>query len=661
MCGICGAINLRGEPIPDLPARLEVMNDLIAHRGPDDAGTWAHERGHVGFGHRRLSIIDPSPAGHQPMRDEAGRWLTYNGEVYNYPELRAELGGSWRSGTDTEVVMRAHDRWGAEALGHLRGMFAYAVWDEAEQELLCVRDRFGIKPFYYAQVGDVLYFASEPKALLPFLPAIETDLEGLKDYLAFQFCLAGKTLFKGVRELLPGHFLRVRGGIAQPSRYWEVYYDLDFDHTAKYYEERIESLLAESVNLHLRSDVPVAAYLSGGLDSSTVASLASGSSSERMKAFTGLFPEDDRYDESAYARDLAEWRDLDLREVEIGVDDFLGTIEDVVYHMDYPAAGPGSFPQYMVSQAASREAKVILGGQGGDEIFGGYTRYLIAYFEQCIKAAIDGTTQGGNFVVTYESIIPNLVALQNYKPLMKEFWRDGLFEDLDARYFRLINRAPQLSGEVDFDALGDYSPFETFKTIFNGDNVGHESYFDKMTHFDFKTLLPALLQVEDRVSMAHGLESRVPLLDHELVELAATIPADVKFSDGNMKHVYKRATRSMVPESIANRTDKMGFPVPLQEWMRGPAREFVTDVFAGERARGRDIFDNGKVLAGLERENRFGRQTWGLLCLELWQRAFHDREQSFKDLLTQKGTTNESPDHRGSRVHRLPSSRSAVG
>ena len=662
MCGICGAINLRGEPIPDLPARLEVMNDLIAHRGPDDAGTWAHERGHVGFGHRRLSIIDPSPAGHQPMRDEAGRWLTYNGEVYNYPELRAELGGSWRSGTDTEVVMRAHDRWGAEALGHLRGMFAYALWDEAEQELLCVRDRFGIKPFYYAQVGDVLYFASEPKALLPFLPAIETDLEGLKDYLAFQFCLAGKTLFKGVRELLarplPPGARRHRSADVATGRSITTSTSTTPRSTTR---SASRALLAESVKLHLRSDVPVAAYLSGGLDSSTVASLASRSSSEQMKAFTGLFPEDDRYDESAYARDLAEWRDLDLREVEIGVDDFLGTIEDVVYHMDYPAAGPGSFPQYMVSQAASREAKVILGGQGGDEIFGGYTRYLIAYFEQCIKAAIDGTTQGGNFVVTYESIIPNLVALQNYKPLMKEFWRDGLFEDLDARYFRLINRAPQLSGEVDLDALGDYSPFETFKTIFNGDNVGHESYFDKMTHFDFKTLLPALLQVEDRVSMAHGLESRVPLLDHELVELAATIPADVKFSDGNMKHVYKRATRSMVPESIANRTDKMGFPVPLQEWMRGPAREFVTDVFAGERARGRDIFDNGKVLAGLERENRFGRQTWGLLCLELWQRAFHDREQSFKDLLTQKGTTNESPDHRGSRVHRLPSSRSAVG
>ena len=244
----------------------------------------------------------------------------------------------------------------------------------------------------------------------------------------------------------------------------------------------------------------------------------------------------------------------------------------------------------MVSQAAAREAKVILGGQGGDEIFGGYTRYLIAYFEQCIKAAIDGTMHSGNFVVTYESIIPNLVALRNYKPLLKEFWSDGLFEDLDARYFRLINRAPHLAGEVDFEALGEYSPFTTFQAIFNGRNVGHESYFDKMTHFDFKTLLPALLQVEDRVSMAHGLESRVPLLDHELVELAATMPADVKFKDGTMKHVFKRATRSLVPDVIADRKDKMGFPVPLHEWFAGPAREFVSDVFSSQRgARARAL------------------------------------------------------------------------
>jgi asparagine synthase (glutamine-hydrolysing) len=660
MCGICGAINLRGEPIPDLPRRLEVMSDLIAHRGPDDEGFWTHERGHVGFGHRRLAIIDPTPAGHQPMRDAAGRWITYNGEVYNYPELRLQLGGRFRTGCDTEVVMRAHEQWGADSLSRLRGMFAYALWDETEQELLCARDRFGIKPFYYAQVGDVLYFASEAKALLPFLPGIRTDLEGLKDYLAFQFCLAGKTLFEGVRELLPGHRLRVRNGAAVPERYWEVYYDLDFEHTAKYFEERTEELLEESVRLHLRSDVPVSAYLSGGLDSSSVASLAS-RSTRGMKAFTGRFAEDERYDESRYARALADERGLDLTVIDIDAGDFLANIERVIYHLDHPVAGPGSFPQYMVSEAAARDSKVILGGQGGDEIFGGYTRYLIAYFEQCIKAAIDGTTRSGNFVVTYESIIPNLVALRNYKPLLKEFWSDGLFEDLDARYFRLINRAPHLGPEVDFEALGTYSPFATFQEIFNGDNVGHESYFDKMTHFDFKTLLPALLQVEDRVSMAHGLESRVPLLDHELVELAATMPADVKFKDGTMKHVFKQATRSLVPDVIADRKDKMGFPVPLHEWFGGPARDFITDAFSSRAALEREHFDNRRVLAGLEKENRFGRQTWGLLSLELWQRLFHDREHEFKSLLTTKGTASEGPDHGRSRFHRLSPRRSAVG
>ncbi len=379
-----------------------------------------------------------------------------------------------------------------------------------------------------------------------------------------------------------------------------------------------------------------------------------------MKSFTGRFPEDERYDESGYARAVADARGLDLHLVDIGVDDFLEHMESVVYHLDYPTAGPGSFPQYMVSREASRHGKVIVGGQGGDEIFGGYTRYLIAYFEQCIKAAIEGTMHKGNFVVTYESIIPNLVALRNYRPLLQEFWRDGLFEELDARYFRLIDRAPTLGDEIDWNALGPYSPFETFQGIFNGDNVGHQSYFDKMTHFDFKTLLPALLQVEDRVSMAHGLESRVPLLDHELVELAATVPSDVKFKDGTMKHLFKRATRSLVPDVVAQRTDKMGFPVPLTEWLEGPAREYVDDVFSSQAALGRDLIDNAKVRAGLQGEPRFGRKVWGLLSLELWQRAFHDREQHFKGLLNERGS-DEGSDHRGSRFHRLEPRRSSAG
>ena len=661
MCGICGAIDLRGNPIPDLERRLEVMNSLIAHRGPDDDGMWTHERGHVGLAHRRLSIIDLH-TGHQPMTDERGRWITYNGEIYNYPELRSELGADrFRTTSDTEVVLRAHDRWNAEGLERLRGMFAYALWDEPAQELVCARDRFGIKPFYYATVGDIVYFASEAKALLPFLPSIETDHDALKDYLAFQFCLAGKTLFKGVQELLPGHFLRLGRGAVKPVRYWEVYFDLDFDHTDSYFEEQIEALMRESVELHLRSDVPVSTYLSGGLDSSAVASLASGLSETPMHAFTGKFSEDERYDESRFARAVAEARGLELHEVDIGVEDFVGNLRDVVYHLDFPVAGPGSFPQFMVSQEASRHGKVILGGQGGDEIFGGYTRYLVAYFEQCIRAAIDGTMRDGNFVVTYESIIPNLVALRNYKPMLQEFWRDGLFEDLDARYFRLINRTAHLDGEVDFAALGDYSPFETFKEIFNGANVGHQAYFDKMTHFDFKTLLPALLQVEDRVSMAHGLESRVPLLDHRLVELAATIPADIKFKDGTMKHIFKRAVRTLVPDVISARKDKMGFPVPLTEWLRGEAREFAVDTLSTAAARDRDLFDNRSVLAGLGDEARFGRKGWGLLCLELWQQSFHDQESRFKALLTTKGHADEGTDHGRRRVHRLASRRSSAG
>jgi asparagine synthase (glutamine-hydrolysing) len=625
---------MRGEPIPDLERRLEVMNALIGHRGPDDEGVWTHERGHVGLAHRRLAIIDPTPAGHQPMRDEAGRWLSFNGEIYNYPELRTEIGGGpFRTSSDTEVLMRAHDRWGDDALTRLRGMFAYALWDEPEDELFLARDRFGIKPLYYAVVDDVFYFASEAKALMPVLPSIETDHEGLKDYLAFQFCLAGKTLFEGVRELQPGHSLRIGRGPATPKRYWEVYYDVDFEHNEGYFEERIEELLDESVRFHLRSDVPVAAYLSGGVDSSAVASLA-GRDQGGLKAFTGKFSEDPRFDESPYARIVAEQGGLDLTEVDVDVNDFLEQIENVAYHMDYPAAGPGSFPQYMVSRAAAQQVKVILGGQGGDEVFGGYTRYLIAYFEQCIKGAMDGTLRDGNFVVTYESIIPNLVSLRNYKPLMRDAWSQGLFdEDLDARYFRLINRARDVENEVDVAALGDYSPFETYREIFNGDNVGHEAYFDKMTHFDFKTLLPALLQVEDRVSMAHGLESRVPLLDHRLIELAATIPADVKFKDGHMKHVFKRATRKILPKQILERTDKMGFPVPLSDYLNDGAHEFVTDVLSSKAAKGRELIDNDKVLAGVATEKRFGRKLWGMLSLELWQRSFHDREREFRRML----------------------------
>lgn len=632
MCGIAGVYDLEGHMVPDLEGRLAAMSHLISHRGPDGEGSWRGPSDRAGFIHRRLAIID-LVSGDQPMTDVAGDWILNNGEIYNYIELREELGiEGFTTTSDTEVILAAYRRWGHECLDHLRGMFAFALWDPRDGSLFCARDRFGMKPFYYAVVDGRLYFASEAKALLPFLTSVETDLDGLRDYLTFQFCLDGKTLFKGVRELPPGHRLIVRNGEIEISRYWDVYYKLDFTRSAGSFEEELRALMTDSVRVHLRADVPVGAYLSGGLDSSIVASLAADERPGALMAFNGKFDLGPAYDESPYARDLAAQKGIALEECDITVDDFTANLRRVIYHLDYPVAGPGAFPQFMVSKLARRHRKVVLGGQGGDEMFGGYARYLAAYFEQCLKAAIDGTMHDGNFVVTYESILPNLTALQQYKPMLQEFWRDGLFEPMDRRYFRLITRAAHLRNVVRWDVLGDYSPYETFRSIFQAENLEGESYFDRMTHFDFKTLLPALLQVEDRMSMAHGLESRLPFLDHAIVELAATMPADVKFEGGQLKRVLRSAFGPILPSSIAERRDKMGFPTPLNAWAKGPARDFVRDILSSRAAVDREWVDNRRVLASQDDESAFGRGFWGLLSLEIWQQEFHDKAAQFREL-----------------------------
>jgi asparagine synthase (glutamine-hydrolysing) len=628
MCGIAGILDQGSEPILELGRDLAVMDRLIAHRGPDGHATWTHPNAHVGFAHRRLTIIDLA-TGDQPMTDGGGNWITYNGEIYNYIELRDELGREFATTSDTEVILKAYRRWGRSCVEHLRGMFAFALWDEGRGELFCARDRFGMKPFHYASVGNRFLFASEAKAILPFLPDIETDLDALKDYLAFQFCLDGKTLFKDVHELQAGHTLVAGQGRLETHRYWNVYYDLEHGRSSQDWEDDIRTRMVDSVAVHLRADVPVGSYLSGGLDSSIVASLAA-ASRPGMLAFNGRFEHGPEYDESPYARTVADERGLVLHQTTIGVDDFVGEIRRVIYHLDYPVAGPGSFPQYMVSRDAARKRKVVLGGQGGDELFGGYARYLIAYFEQCLKAAIDGTMNDGNFIVSYESILPNLTSLRQYKPLLQDFWSSGLFEDMDRRYFRLVSRSPSLRDEVRWDLLGDYSPFETFQRIFHAENLLKGSYFDRMTHFDFKSLLPALLQVEDRMSMAHGLESRLPFLDHPLVELSARIPSDIKFEGGRMKRVLRAAFANDVPQSILERTDKMGFPTPLNLWARGSANDFIVDVMSTTKARGRDLFDNARALAWMSSESAFGRSFWGMLSLELWQQEFHDRAHEFR-------------------------------
>jgi asparagine synthase (glutamine-hydrolysing) len=645
MCGIAGILDLARRPVPRMAASLAAMDELIRHRGPDGNGAWTSPGGSVGLVHRRLAIIGLGPEGAQPMAGPNGTVITYNGEVYNYRELRDELSAGWRfrSPTDTETVLAAYERHGTDCLAKLRGMFAFAIWDEAKGRLFCARDRFGVKPFYYAVVDGKLLFASEAKALLPFLPEIATDAGALAEYLTFQYTIGEHTLFKGVKQLLPGHALLVEEGRIRVWRYWDVSYEVDFDRSPRYFESRLRTLFDDTIGMHLRSDVPVGCYLSGGIDSSLVTLLASRGEPGRL-SFHGRFTEYPGYDESGYAEIAANAAGSRMHVADITAADFRRHIGDVLYHLDFPVAGPGSFPQYMVAQLASRHLKVVVGAQGGDEIFGGYARYLLAYFEQCIKAAVDGTYRDGNFVVTPESIIPNLGVLREYKPLMAEFWRDGLFGPLDERYFRLIDRSSDVVDEIDWHALDKQRVLADFKAIFNNSsNVKKEAYFDSMTHFDFKCLLPALLHVEDRMSMAHGLESRVPFLDHPLVEFAATVPADVKFRDGHMKHLLRTGFADVLPEQILNRRDKMGFPVPLKEWFSGPLKEWLADTLHGGKARTRDFVNVEAVLANFEQAGRFSRKVWGLLSLELWQQIFHDRADHYRLLLDRAPESEPKP------------------
>lgn len=630
MCGIFGFVFVGNR---DPRVSREVLRDgmrRILHRGPDGDGEWISANCGVGLGHVRLSIIDLEH-GAQPMESDDGRYvIVYNGEIYNFIELREELGKEgFRTTSDTEVILRGFQRWGADVVHRLRGMFAFAIWDEQEKRLFIARDRFGIKPFYWARTSKGFFFASEIKALLPFLDSREVNPAALSDYFSFQFCLGDKTLMKGVWQLPAAHIAWVEPGESPlPTRYWEVHYDIDFNHTEKWFSERLRELLYDSVAFHLRADVEVGAYVSGGIDSSLMASLGRELRPEgRFQVFNGRFGDGEAFDESGYARDLAEERNMQLHVADISEEDFVEHIDRVIWHLDQPTAGPGSFPQYMVSGLVGKHVKVVLGGQGGDEIFGGYARYLVAYFEQCIKGAIEGTLHDGNYLVTYESIIPNLETLRQYKPMIREFWAQGVFDERDRRYWRLVNRANTFGSIISPDAIDEEATFAEFSEIFWGKNVGKESYFDSMTHFDFKTLLPALLQVEDRMSMAHGVEARVPMLDHPLVEFAATIPADVKFRNGELKRLLKHVFADHLPSSIVNRKDKMGFPVPLNLWLKrgGRARDYIGDILGTQKAKSRSYLRRElSVDEVLDSQSVYGRNLWALLSLELWHRQFVD-------------------------------------
>jgi asparagine synthase (glutamine-hydrolysing) len=637
VCGIAGIIALHGQQLGDIQRRLNVLGTLIAHRGPDGRGDWIHVDQAIGFVHRRLAIIDLSSEAIQPMKSASGNVITYNGEIYNFHELcnqgKAE-GYEYTSRSDTETILSTYERYGTESPKKLRGMFAFAIWDSVKKRVVLARDRFGIKPLFYTVVDGVLYFASEAKALLPFLPSIQTNPNALAEYLTFQYSLGEETLFAGIKQLLPAHQMIVQNGNITIERYWDVQYEIDYSHDAQYFQDRVYSLVQESVERHLLSDVEIGAYVSGGIDSTIIGVLAGRQNGSPLKAFHGRFLEYPGYDESQFARVAADAMGADLRIANMVATDFEQNIRKLMFHLDFPVAGPGSFPQFMVSELASKEVKVVLGGQGGDEIFGGYARYLVAYFEQCIKAAIDGTYKDGNFVVTIESIIPNLGVLREYTPLLQEFWRDGLFGPIDERFLRLIDRSTDMKDEIHWNQLDMTSVYGKFHEIFNNRaNVAKEAYFDSMTHFEFKTLLPALLQVEDRMSMAHGLESRVPFLDHSLIEFAATIPADVKFKGGQLKYLLKQSFRNEIPSDIFNRRDKMGFPVPLKEWFNNELSGFVREIFLNMKSKDRDFINPDAVLKNFAKTGQFSRKTWALLSLEIWQQEFHDKAAEYRALV----------------------------
>ncbi len=606
------------------------MAHTMRHRGPDDEGFYLD--GNVGLGHQRLSIIDPSPLGRQPMTNEDERlWIVCNGEIYNYLELRQQLVGGehrFRSHSDIEVILHLYEEEGPACVHRLNGMFAFAIWDRHERTLFTARDRFGIKPFYYSFRENTFVFASEIKALFQAgLLKPELNLDGLADYLTFQLCLGDKTLFRNVHKLPPGHCLLLKpDGTLDIQKYWDLDFTVDADHTEEYFEHRLLRLLEDAVRIRLRADVPVGAHLSGGLDSSTVACLASSLLGSPIHTFAGGFREGPKYDETPYAHLVARQAETEHHEVFPTADDFVEVIPRLIYHMDEPAAGPGLFPQYFVSELASRYVKVVLGGQGGDEIFGGYTRYLIAYLEECIRGGIEGTQGDQKYVVTFESILPNLTQLQGYQPLLRYFWQEGLFDPPARRYFRLIDRSNGVRELILPDAFigqNGYSPIEIFRDLFNEGEC--RSLINKMTRFDLKTLLPSLLHVEDRTSMAVSVESRMPLLDHRIAELVASTPPMIKYTGGRSKHIFRQVVQHIIPGEVFQRNDKMGFPVPLSEWYRqGPVREFVRETLLGNRASARGLIQTEQVEAVLDSERLYGRGIWGLLCLELWMQTFLD-------------------------------------
>lgn len=629
MCGFVGIINKEGRKVS--PEILRKMAETIHHRGPDEEGMFLNE--HCGFFHKRLSIIDLK-TGQQPMTYN-DYTIVFNGEIYNYIELREELiakGHRFKTTSDTEVILHAYEEYGDDFVSRLNGMFAFIIYDNRKKRIYIARDHFGIKPLYWYHDENLLLFGSEIKAILQH-PDIKAEVsnENLYEYLTFQFIIGEDTLFRNIFKVQSGHYitLDLETWKMETVRYWYPNFETDFFHTDSYFISELRKILEDTINQQMRSDVAIGTYLSGGIDSSLVTIMSSRISKQRLKSFSGAFNEGPEFNELEFARIAAREANSELHEIYPSEEEFIEVLPKLIYHLDEPVAGPGLFPQYVVSKYAANHVKVVLGGQGGDEIFGGYTRYLVAYFEQAIKGSIFESNEEAEHIVTLRSILPNLPSLKQYIPMLKSFWQEDLFEPMDRRYFNLINRMGSAKNFLHpdfYQAWDEEKIFAKFSEQFNHPET--KSYYNKMTQFDLTGSLPALLQVEDRVSMSVSIESRVPLLDRRIIDLISRMPARMKFKGGELKHLLKRTVNDILPPEILNRKDKMGFPVPLHIWSKNKARGFIMDTFLSQKSRERNILNTDYIEKLINSERPFERGLWGLLSLELWFRQFIDNEYS---------------------------------
>jgi asparagine synthase (glutamine-hydrolysing) len=641
MCGIAGFAeqHQRGgwtglDTVEEDTALLRAMCAAIRHRGPDDEGIRVMPGAALGM--RRLSIIDLA-TGHQPMHNEDSTvWVVFNGEIYNYAELRATLvnrGHRFYTASDTETIVHAYEEWGEDAFRRLRGMFGIALWDSRDGSLLLARDRVGIKPLHFAAAGGRLYFGSEIKSILAandVEPAL--DFQALDHYLSFLYTPRDASIFAGIRKLPPGHLLRWRNGTVDIRRYWELPAEEHMPASEEEAAEALREVLRDAVRSHLMSEVPLGAFLSGGVDSSLVVGLMAEASSRPVRTFSIGF-DDPRYDELDHARSVARHFGTEHHEFVVKPD-ALAILDDLIGHFDEPFGDSSAIPTWYVSEIARRHVTVVLSGDGGDELFGGYERYSphprIAAFDRWSPPA---TRSVASLVWP---LLPHGATGKNF---LRRAARDERGRYLDQiGYFQRDEKEALLTGDVRGRIAGTDAEAR-LATHFA--RFGGLPWHGQMMNFDFETYLPEdILTKVDRMSMAHSIESRVPLLDNNVVDFAARLPAGLKIKNGRKKHILKEAAAGLLPAGILARR-KQGFAVPVGGWFRGDLREFFSDVLLSATARERGYFEP-RFVERLVREHVTSRRDhtlrlWGLVVFELWHREYLDHRPRSKRVTTAMG------------------------